>query len=67
MQNLQKNNLPLDVALFEVEELEERLEACWQGEEWQNHGYTDNSGVHHDNWVKVPCGTPEYVEPIPGG
>ena len=29
MQNLQKNNLPLNVALFEVEELEERLENKW--------------------------------------
>jgi hypothetical protein len=30
MQNLTKNHLPLDVTLFEVEELEERLENSWR-------------------------------------
>jgi len=57
---MQNENL---VELFQVEELEERLENCWQGEKWQNQGYTDNSGVWHDNMVKVSCDAPEYVAP----
>ena len=43
MQNLQTNEALLQH--FQVEELEERLENCWQGEEWQDHGYYDNSVI----------------------
>lgn len=38
MQNLQTNEALLQH--FQVEELEERLENCWQGEEWQDRGHT---------------------------
>ena len=51
------------VEMFQVEELEERLESCWGGQKWQDQGYTDNSGVYHENWVKVSCDAPEYVAP----
>lgn len=60
MQNLQTNE-PL-LQHFQVEELEERLENCWQGEEWQDRGHTvwnayTGQFEWQENWVKVPCGT----------
>lgn len=61
MQNLQTNEALLQH--FQVEELEERLENCWQGEEWQDHGYYDNSGNWHEQMVKVPCGIPNNSDP----
>jgi hypothetical protein len=51
------------VELFQVEELEQRLENCWQGEKWQDQGYIDSSGADHPNWVKVPCDAPDYEKP----
>lgn len=58
MDNLQERNLEMDVTMFQVEELEERLENCWNGQEWQDRGRYDIYGVWHENWVQVPCGTP---------
>jgi hypothetical protein len=53
------------VELFQVEELEERLENCWNGQETQDHGYWDPNrpGVWVSNEVKVPCGTPNNNDP----
>ncbi len=44
-----------DLAHFHVEELEERLENCWQGEEW------------HDVWGKDPwSGEPIVIGRVKG-
>lgn len=51
------------VELFQVEELEERLENCWQGEKWQDQGYYDVKGEYHENWVKVSCDAPDWNPP----
>ena len=61
MQNLQTNEALLQH--FQVEELEERLENCWQGQEWQDHGYYDVHMQYHENSVQVPCGTPNNNNP----
>lgn len=56
MKNLPKQNeLPFDLAHFQVEELEERFENCWQGEEW------------HDVMGKDPwSGTPIVIGRVKG-
>jgi hypothetical protein len=61
MQNLQTNEALLQH--FQVEELEERLENCWQGMEWQDHGYYDNNMNYHEQQVQVPCGTVNNNDP----
>jgi len=64
MENLTKE-LPFELAHFQVEELESRLENCWKGMENQDHGTYDQYGEWHSNWVKVPCGTPHPNESNP--
>jgi hypothetical protein len=60
---MQNENL---VALFQVEELEERLENCWNGMETQDRGYW-NPNSPNSEWVSVsvsvPCGTPNDNDP----
>lgn len=56
MQNLSKQNeMPFELAHFQVEELEERLENCWQGQEWVSDGWYDQYGDYHDTSYKQAC------------
>jgi hypothetical protein len=57
MQNFQKQNELLEAKYFQVEELEERLENCWRGEEWVDMGAYNSSGDWVSDYQKVPCGT----------
>ncbi len=57
MQKLQTQNELLEAKMFQVEELEERLENCWRGEEWVDMGNYNDSGDWVENRQKVPCGT----------
>ena len=61
MQKFQTQNELLEARHFQVEELEERLENCWRGQEWEDRGHNDwnaYTGQYewHSNWVQVQCG-----------
>jgi hypothetical protein len=55
MQNLQTQNELLEAKYFQVEELEERLENCWRGQEKRTVTY-EQGGYIVEKEVLVPCG-----------
>jgi hypothetical protein len=55
MQNFQKQNELLEASYFQVEELEERMENCWNGYEKQTVTY-QQGGYTVEKEILVPCG-----------
>ncbi|CAN1576791.1 hypothetical protein MCERE19_04017 [Spirosomataceae bacterium] len=55
MQKLQTQNELLEAKYFQVEELEERLENCWRGQEKETYTYESGGKIITVEYL-VPCG-----------
>jgi hypothetical protein len=55
MKKLETQNELLEANFFQVEELEERLETCWQRQRWVQDGWYDQYNDWHDTSYQVSC------------